>query len=257
MSVRVLSVFICVHLWLILGLMAWNGGTAKIRFEEIAAKAKAQPTHHTRVFGGKNGDVLRMFTSGGAAVAVGDYDNDGLDDMFVTDSDKGRTSHLYHNDGNLKFTDVAEKAGVAGGNDALSIVADAVWFDYDNDGWVDLLVARFGTPILYHNEHNGKFKDVSSGSGLNKFGNTISAVAFDYDNDGKLDLMFGNYFKPENLLDPAGIEKDPHVLPNDLDNAVNGGRVTLGHGLGGGRWEEVTEKAGFSKHTGWTLDIGH
>jgi len=60
--------------------LAWNGNLQD-RFDEIAAKAKAQPTHHTRRFGGKNGDVLRMFTSGGAAVAVGDYDNDGFDDM--------------------------------------------------------------------------------------------------------------------------------------------------------------------------------
>jgi ASPIC and UnbV/FG-GAP-like repeat len=258
---RFLSAFTGVHRRLIvvslslapIVLLAWNGGTAKIRFTEIAAKAKAQPTHHTRHFNGKTGDVLRMFTSGGAAVAVGDYDNDGLDDMFVTDSDNGRKSHLYHNNGDLTFTEVTDAGGVGGGNDPLSIVADAVWFDYDNDGWVDLLVARFGTPILYHNEHNGKFKDVSKTSGLNKFGNTISAVAFDYDNDGKLDLMFGNYFKPENLLDL----KSPHVLPNDLDNAINGGGVTLWKGDGKGHFVETTEKAGFSKHTGWTLDIGH
>ena len=205
------SVFIRVHLWLITGLLAltpiailaWNGGAAKIRFEEIAAKAHVQPTHHTRVFPGKNGDVLRMFTSGGAAVAVGDYDNDGFDDLFVTDSDNGRKSHLYHNNGNLTFTEVTEAAGVGGGNDPLSIVADALWFDYDNDG--------------------------------------------------KLDLMFGNYFKPENLLDL----KTPHVLPNDLDNAVNGGGVTLWKGDGKGHFVEVTAKAGFSNHTGWTLDIGH
>ena len=226
-------------------------------FEEISAKAGVSFRHHTRDFKGKSADVLKMFTSGGAAVAVGDFDNDGYDDLFVTDSADGTKSHLYRNNGNLTFTDVTEKAGVGGGNDPMSIVADAIWLDYDNDGWRDLLVARFGTPLLYHNEKNGTFKNVSAQSGLNKFGNTIAAIAFDYDNDGKLDLMFGNYFKPQNLLDPAGIEKDPHVLPNDLDNAVNGGGVTLWHGLGGGKWEEVTEKAGFGKHTGWTLDIGH
>ncbi|MEO7648845.1 MAG: VCBS repeat-containing protein, partial [Bryobacteraceae bacterium] len=161
--------------------LAWSSAVSQIKFVEIGQKAGARPTHHTRIFPGKDGDVLRMFTSGGAAVAVGDYDNDGLEDMYVTDSDKDRTSHLYHNDGNLKFTDVAERAGVGGGNDALSIVADAVWFDYDNDGWVDLVIGRFNTPILYHNEHNGKFKNVTAASGLNKFGNTIAAAAFDYD----------------------------------------------------------------------------
>ncbi len=113
-----------------------------------------------------------------------DYDGDGLDDIFVTDSDNGKTNHLFHNNGNMTFTDVAVQAGVAKGNEPNTIVADALWFDYDNDGKEDLLVARFGTPILYHNEGGGKFKDVSATSGLNKFGNTIAVIAFDYENDG-------------------------------------------------------------------------
>src|ERR1051326_9096583 len=142
-----------------------------IRFEEIAAKAGIRVQHHTRIFHGKNADVLHMFTSGGAAVAVGDYDNDGLEDIFIADSDTGKPNHLFHNNGNTTFTDVAVNAGVAGGNDPLSVVSDALWFDYDNDGKIDLLIARFGTPILYHNEGNGKFKDVTATSGLNKFGN--------------------------------------------------------------------------------------
>jgi enediyne biosynthesis protein E4 len=229
------------------------GNVTGIRFQEIGEKAGARYTHHTRVFSGKAADTLRMFTSGGSAVAVGDYDNDGFDDIFLTDSDNGKLNHLLHNNGNLTFTEVTAKAGVAKGNEPDTIVADALWFDYDNDGWVDLLVARFGTPILYHNEHNGTFKDVSTASGLNKFGNTIAVIAFDSDNDGKLDLMFGNYFKPVNLLE----YKTPNVLPNDLDNAINGGGVTLWKGDGRGRFIEVTDKAGFTQHTGWTLDLGH
>jgi hypothetical protein len=226
---------------------------AKIRFADVSAKSGMQMMHHTRHFNGPEADVLRMFTSGGAAAAVYDYDGDGFDDIFVTDSDNGKPNHLFHNNGNMTFTDVAVQAGVAKGNEPNTIVADALWFDYDNDGREDLLVARFGTPILYHNEGNGKFRDVSATSGLNKFGNTIAAIAFDYDNDGYLDIMLGNYFKPVNLLEL----KDPHVLPNDLDNAVNGGGVTLWHNTGKGSFVEVTEKAGFGKHTGWTLDLGH
>jgi len=232
---------------------AWSGIATRIKFVEIGAAAGTAKQHRTRRYKGPHADVLRMFTSGGAAAAVGDYDGDGFEDIFVTDSDAGRPNHLYHNNGNLTFTDVAEQAGVAGGNDPLSIVADAIFFDYDNDGRQDLLVARFGTPILYHNEGNGKFRDVSATSGFNKFGNTIAVIAFDYDNDGLLDVMFGNYFQPVNLLDL----KTPHVLPNDLDNAVNGGGVTLWRNLGNGKFMEVTEKAGFGKHTGWTLDLGH
>jgi enediyne biosynthesis protein E4 len=237
--------------------LAWSGrGTEEIgsmRFEDVAAKAGVRKPHQTRVFKGPKADVLRMFTSGGAAVAAGDFDNDGFDDLFVTDSGEGRRSYLYRNNGDMTFTDVTTRAGVGGGNDPLSIVADALWFDYDNDGWRDLLVVRFGTPLLYRNQGDGTFKDVSATSGLHAFANTIAVIAFDYDNDGLLDLLFGNYFKPVNLLDL----EDPHVLPNDLDNAVNGGGVTLWRNMGNGRFEDVTRQAGMADQTGWVLDVGH
>src|SRR6185503_12340604 len=87
-----------------------------------------------------------------------------------------------------------------------------------------------------------------------------AVIAFDYDRDGRLDLLFGNYFKPRNLLALAADER--RVLPTDLDNAANGGGVTLWHNLGvqGGGWvrfADVTRAAGLAGHTGWTLDIGH
>jgi enediyne biosynthesis protein E4 len=236
-----------------LALAAWESAVPTIRFTEIGAKAGLKVQHHTRKFAGKHGDVLGMFTSGGASAAVGDFNNDGLDDVFVTDSDNGKPNFLYRNDGNMKFTEVGMAAGVSGGNDPRSIVADALWFDYDNDGWQDLLVARFGTPILYRNEKNGRFRDVTASSGFNKFGNTIAAMAVDYDGDGWLDVMFGNYFKPLNLIELS----DPHVLPNDLDNAINGGGVSFWRNTGKGSFADVTEKTGFAKHSGWTLDLGH
>lgn len=246
-------------LWLLLQLVlpcrsfAAGPHNPAIRFEEIAARAGVQVRHHLRVFQGKNADVLQMFTSGGASVAVGDYDNDGYDDLFVTDSANGMRNHLFHNNGNLTFTDVALKAGVAGGNDSLDIVSDALWFDYDNDGRLDLLVVRFGTPILYHNEGRGRFKDVSSSSGLTKFANTISVVSFDYNHDGYVDLLFGNYFPPVNLLHL----RDSHVLPDDLDNASNGGGVSLWQNTRHGTFVDVTDKAGLGQVKGWTLDVGH
>src|SRR6476619_6238398 len=105
---------------------AWgaDGAQGVIRFEEIGTKAGIHVQHHTRRFHGKNADVLRMFTSGGSAVAVEDYDNDGYEDLFVTDSDTGKANHLFHNNGDLTFTDVAITAGVAGGNDPQSVVSD-------------------------------------------------------------------------------------------------------------------------------------
>lgn len=236
---------------------------AGIRFEEIGELANVRFVHSTRSFGERHkAQVLEMFTDGGAASAVGDFDNDGFDDLFVVDSGEGTRNRLMRNNGDRTFTDVTDKAGVGGGNDRLSICADALWLDYDNDGRLDLLVGRFGTPILYRNEgpdtHGDyRFKDVSAAAGLSKFGNTLAMIAFDHDNDGWLDLMFGNYFQPLNLLD---LDTN-HVLPNNLDYADNGGGVTFWHNVpvaGGGRgFVEITEEAGFAHHTGWSLDLGH
>src|SRR5262245_61713233 len=103
-----------------------------LRFEEIAETADVQTVHHRRTFKGPAADVLGMFTAGGAAVAVADYDNDGLDDLFVTNSEVDSRCHLFHNDRGFHFTHVTERAGVGGGDDPKSIVADALWFDYGN-----------------------------------------------------------------------------------------------------------------------------
>ena len=111
-----LNSWICVLALISTNSRAAQNSQPAVRFEEIAAKAGIRVQHHTRKFHGKNAEVLHMFTSGGAAVAVGDYDNDGFEDIFVADSDTGKPNHLFHNNGNLTFTDVAEKAGVAGGN---------------------------------------------------------------------------------------------------------------------------------------------
>src|SRR6476660_2511464 len=83
-------------------IFAWTSST-EIRFVEQTDRVGLTHTHHTRLFPGKTGDVLHVFTSGGASVAIGDYDNDGFDDVFVTDSDIGRKCRLFHNNGNLTF----------------------------------------------------------------------------------------------------------------------------------------------------------
>ncbi len=251
-----------------LAVAAQSSGTSaatRIRFTEIGEQAGMHFVHSTRKFGDRHkAQVLEMFTDGGSAAAVGDFNADGLDDVFVVDSDLGKLSHLMVNQGNFKFTDVAVEAGVSGGNDLLQIIADALFFDYDNDGKLDLLVGRFGTPILYRNlgpDAQGvyRFADVSEAAGRTKFGNTIAMIVFDADNDSYLDILLGNYFQPVNLLDL----KTKKVLPNNLDNAINGGGVTFwrnqpaDHPHTARRFVEETEKAGFSHHTGWSLDLGH
>ena len=148
----------------------------------------------------------------GMGVAVGDYDNDGHPDIYITNFGRNQ---LYHNNGDGTFTDVTETAGVAAGGWSVS----AAFLDYDNDGKLDLFVSRYleydlsrnilcGTPfhtycrpdkykgttnILFHNEGNGRFRDVSQPSGIGSFtGNGMGVAVNDYDNDGFPDIFVSN-----------------------------------------------------------------
>src|SRR6202047_615469 len=148
----------------------------------------------------------------GMGVAVGDYDNDGYPDLYVTSYGKNM---LYHNNGDGTFTDVTAKAGVAGGGWSVS----AGFFDYDNDGKLDLFVTRYmdwdtkrskncggsyhtycppeefpaTTNILYHNNGDGTFTDVSQRSGIAaKKGRALGVAFADYDGDGFTDIFVAN-----------------------------------------------------------------
>ena len=149
----------------------------------------------------------------GMGIAVGDYDNDGFEDVFVTAYGGNR---LYHNNGDGTFTDVTDKAGVAGGGWSTS----AAWIDFDNDGLLDLIVLRYlewdfsdvwcGThqegyrsycspdvfkpiaPLVYHNEGNGRFAEVSQQIGISKPGRGLGIAFADYDRDGHTDIFVAN-----------------------------------------------------------------
>jgi enediyne biosynthesis protein E4 len=157
----------------------------------------------------------------GLGCAVGDYDNDGFEDLYLTTVG---SNHLFHNLGNGKFEDVTAKAGVA----SPGFSASAVWFDYDNDGKLDLFVTHYiewsiekdqyctldnknksyCTPQtykgessrLYHNKGNGVFEDVTKKAGLLDPTNKALGVALlDYDNDGWIDLFVSNDTEPNKL----------------------------------------------------------
>ncbi|HXW05135.1 MAG TPA: CRTAC1 family protein [Vicinamibacterales bacterium] len=134
----------------------------------------------------------------GPGVAFLDYDNDGWVDIFMVNSGpsdfyKPQTvprNALYRNNRNGTFTDVTEKAGVAGGREFGMGCAIA---DYDNDGYQDILVTAYGRCTLYHNNGDGTFTDVTDKAGVAAPGWTTSAVWFDYDNDGRLDLFLCSF----------------------------------------------------------------
>ena len=160
----------------------------------------------------------------GMGIAVGDYDNDGFPDLFVCGY--GR-SILYHNNGNGTFTDVTSRAGV---HNKDRWASSAAWFDYDNDGRLDLVIANYvdwspernfycgdrgpgmrsychpddfnpQPPTLYHNNGDGTFTDVSRSSGIaRRPGNGLGIVTFDYDNDGWQDIFIANDHMPNSLF---------------------------------------------------------
>ncbi len=135
----------------------------------------------------------------GAGAAFLDYDGDGWMDVYLVNSgpcDFFRprvplANALYRNDGDGTFTDVTDKAGLAGGTFGMGAFAA----DYDNDGHTDLYVTAYGRATLHHNEGDGTFRDVTDEAGVAVPGWTTPAVFFDYDGDGRLDLFAGTYVR--------------------------------------------------------------
>jgi hypothetical protein len=134
----------------------------------------------------------------GPGVAFLDYDNDGWVDIFMVNSGAADfytpptplKNALYKNNRDGTFTDVTDKAGVAGGQ---QFGMGCTIADYDNDGYPDILVTAYGRCTLYRNNGNGTFTDVTHKAGVAAPGWTTSGVWFDYDNDGKLDLFLCSF----------------------------------------------------------------
>jgi hypothetical protein len=163
-------------------------------------------------------------------VAVGDYDNDGYEDLYVTGYGG---NHLYHNNGNGTFTDVTMKSGTGGDPTPPNAwYTSAAWVDLDNDGLLDLVVLRYVkwdfedvycgqrregyrsychpdlfppiSPLVYHNNGDGTFTEVSQKIGLGIPGKGLGIAIADYDRDGKIDLAVANDSMPEFLFHNKG-----------------------------------------------------
>ena len=163
-------------------------------FEEVPASASGISWVHENAM---SADRYLPETMG-PGVAFVDYDNDGWVDIFMVNSGAADfyrpkaplKNALYKNNRDGTFTDVTDKAGVAGGREFGMGCAIA---DYDNDGYPDILVTAYGRCTLYRNNGNGTFTDATEKAGLAAPGWTTSAVWFDYDNDGKLDLFLCSF----------------------------------------------------------------
>ncbi|TAN12593.1 MAG: CRTAC1 family protein [Chitinophagaceae bacterium] len=198
-------------------------------------------------------NIEHLIASMGASVSVTDFNQDGWDDIYFTNSRTGSQNALYRNLHNGKFENVAGQMGVADLNKkGTGVCMGAVWGDYDNDGYPDLLVYKWGKPLLFHNEGGKKLVDVTAGSGLPAWVNANCAVWFDFNRDGRLDLFIGSYYNEAFNLQDLNTTK---IMPESFRYANNGSRNYLLENMGNGKFKDVTAEYGLTS-TKWTLAAG-
>jgi hypothetical protein len=219
-----------------------------IQFHNVAASAGIK-----FVLDNAMSEERHMIETMPGGVATLDYNNDGLLDIYFTNGaptpsmkkdDPRFYNRLYRNDGDMKFTDVTDQAGVIGDGYSMGVAVA----DYDNDGNVDIFVAGVYHNILFHNLGDGTFKEVTKEAGINSDLWSVAAGWFDYDNDGLLDLFVVNYVEwtinwKRFCGDPTGKIR-VYCHPKYFEGLPN----TLYHNRGDGTFENVTEKSGIGQH---------
>jgi hypothetical protein len=200
-------------------------------------------------------------------VALLDYNNDGLLDIFLVNG--GHVSspmpvpenfnrknprywnRLYRQNKDGSFTDVTEQAGLSMAGDGNYGMGVAVG-DYDNDGFPDLYVTSYGRNILYHNNGDGTFTDVTAKAGVAAGGWSVSAGFFDYDNDGKLDLFVTRYMEWDTKHSKTcGGEWRTYCPPEEFPATTN----ILYHNNGDGTFTDVSQKSGIAAKKGRALGV--
>jgi hypothetical protein len=201
-------------------------------------------------------------------VALLDYNNDGLLDIFLVNGghvrdpmgspysfdrhDPAYWNRLYRQNKDGAFTDVTEQAGLANAGDTNYGMGVAVG-DYDNDGFPDIYVTNFGKNILYHNNGDGTFTDVTAKAGVAAGGWSVSAGFLDYDNDGRLDLFVTRYldWSPEKSKACGRAEAPLYCPPGEFGLISN----ILYHNKGDGTFEDVSVASGIAARKGHGLGV--
>ena len=248
------------YLLLLLVPLGFSSGHSdqSVLFREILPKQSGITWVHENA----RSDNRYLPETAGPGVAIFDYNNDGKMDILLVNS--GTSSFyrpstqlhhaLYRNNGDGTFTDVTQQAGITADLFGMGVAIG----DYDGDGWQDIFVTGYGKAVLYHNNGNGTFSDVTAPSGISQPPWGTSAVWFDYDNDGKLDLFVGQFAgysekKICQIADSYGgggadLPKAQAYYCNPQYFPPLPSR--LYRNLGGGRFEDVSERTGILSQPG-------
>src|SRR3984885_6922634 len=200
-------------------------------------------------------------------VALLDYNNDGLLDIFLVNGghisgsmttadnfdrhDPKYWNRLYRQNKDGSFTDVTEQAGLANAGDGNYGMGVAVG-DYDNDGYPDLYVTSYGKNILYHNNRDGTFTDVTAKAGVAGGGWSVSAGFLDFDNDGKLDLFVTRYMEWDTKHSKdCGGNYHTYCPPEEFPATTN----FLYHNNGDGTFTDVSQRSGIAAKKGRALGV--
>jgi hypothetical protein len=225
--------------------------TSAVHFTDITRQAGLRFVHNS----GRAGKKL-LPESLGSGVAIFDADGDGWPDLlFVNSKDwtpRGKRSlpALYHNNHDGTFTDVTPGSGLGVEMYGMGVAVA----DYDNDGREDLYVTALEGDRLFHNEGKGKFRDVTAVSGIKNASFGTSAAWLDYDKDGKVDLFVANYVQWTAQTD-LWCSLDGTTKSYCTPESYKGTASKLFHNLGGGRFEDVSQKAGVAEPTSKSLGV--
>jgi hypothetical protein len=218
--------------------------------EQVAQASGVNFVHQAPTLDSQLDHIMPQVASMGAAVSIADFDRDGWSDIYVTNSGEGSKNALFKNLKDGSFKDVAAELGIADLNQVgTGVSMGASWADYDNDGYEDLFLYKWGRPELFHNDVGKSFTRVTDKAGLPAWVNANTAIWFDYDRDGLVDLFVGGYYA-ENV--DLWHLKTTKMMPESFEYAKNGGRKYLFRNLGNGSFEDVTQRVGIDTRR-WAL----
>lgn len=220
--------------------------------EESSVEAGIDFVHQPPRIDSRLDHIAQQVAAMGASVSVVDFDRDGWQDFYVTDSAPDSQNRLYHNKQNGTFVDVAQRVGLADLNRAgTGACMGSIWADMDNDGYEDVLVYKWGVVELFRNQRGASFERLTPRAGLPSWANIGCATWFDYDRDGWIDLLLAGYWPDDVQLEQLNHTR---IMPESFEYAKNGGRKWLLRNTGNMKFEDVTHAVGIDS-TRWTLAV--